>query len=404
MNGAPLAGKRVADFTWVWAGPYASMLLALLGAEVIKIESSKRMDTARRGAYSTGQRYNDPNVSAVFNTVNLNKLSVTLNLSTSKGVELAKRIVAISDVAVQNMRPGAMERLGLGYEDLRKIKPDIIMLSSSALGSTGPERTYVGYANNFSSFSGASYFAGHEGGPPNELSGSIDLRSGTAACLAILCALYYRERTGRGQHIDLSSPETISVLVGDLLMDYTMNGRVVERMGNRDRVMAPHNCYRCKGDGAWVSIAIGSDSEWRDFGAAIGSPEWTRDPRFADAFRRWKHRDELDRLVSAWCAERTPDEVTGALSPAGIAVAPAATSETLYKSAHIRERGLFADVQHPAMNKQVVIGTPWKLASAPQPVSRHAPLMGEHNHYVLGELLGLTEEEIRTLQGEQVLV
>jgi benzylsuccinate CoA-transferase BbsF subunit len=400
MNEAPLTGVRVADFTWVWAGPYTSMLLALLGAEVIKIESSKRMDTARRGAYSTGQRFNDPNVSAVFNTLNLNKLSVTLNLSAAKGVDLAKRIVAMSDVVVQNMRPGAMDRLGLGYEHLRKIKPDIIMLSSSALGSTGPERTYIGYANNFASFSGASYLAGEEGDPPSELSGSIDLRSGTAACFAILCALHYRARTGRGQHIDLSSPEAISVLVGDLLMDYTMNCRVAERTGNRDRVMAPHNCYRCKGDGAWVSIAVGSDQEWQ----AFGSPEWTHDPRCADAFRRWKHHDELDRLVGAWCAQRTPEEVVEALAPAGVAVAPTASSEMLFKDPHIRERGLYDEVQHPAMNKQVVIGAPWKLASTPEPVRRHAPLMGEHNHYVLGELLGLTEEEMRALQEEQVLV
>ena len=261
MNNGPLAGIRVTEFTSAWAGPYATCLLGFLGAEVIKVESRKRLDHARNLSFSTGKRFSGPNESSVFNNLNLNKKSVTLNLSKPKAVELAKRLVELSDVVMENMRPGVVPRLGLGYEVLKEIKPDLVYISSSSCGQTGPEREYVGYAPTFAALGGFSHITGYEDWPPSNFMGSMDLRSATTSAFAILTALIYRHRTGEGQYIDLASQETIAVLAGDVLLDYFMNQRVPGRKGNKDEWMAPHNCYRCQGDDKWVSIAVATDPE-----------------------------------------------------------------------------------------------------------------------------------------------
>ncbi len=403
MSKAVLDGVKIADFTWVWAGPYATMLLALMGAEVIKIESMRRIDSARQSSLTMGVRFNSVDESPVFNTVNLNKFSVTLDLSQPQGVELAKGIVKLSDVVAQNMRPGVMERLGLGYEALKAIKPDIIYLSSSAYGNAGPYREYTGYAPNFAAFSGLAHSTGYEDGPPTTLTGSTDLRSATTSAFAILAALNYRQRTGKGQHIDLSSSESLSVLVGDLFMDYTMNQRVRGRSGNRDEAMAPHNCYRCKGEDKWVSIAVATDEEWEALCQAMGNPDWTRDERFSDAYLRLENQDELDKLIGAWTVNYTHYEVTDILQKAGVAAMPSFSAEELFNDPHFKERGLTAEVEHPRMGKQIMVGAPWKMSDSPPPVQRASPLLGEHNEYVFGELLGMSREEIARLKEEKVL-
>ena len=258
----PLQGVRVADFTWLWAGAYATGLLALLGAEVIKIESMNRVDQTRTMTFTLGKAFEGVEQSAVFNTINLNKLSVKLNLKRPEAVELAKRIVQISDVAAENMRPGAMDSLGLGYDVLKSLKPDIIMLSSSAFGSKGPYRTYGGYAPGFACGSGLANLTGYADDTPNPMTGSTDLMAAITGAFAIVAALNYKQQTGRGQHIDLSSVESQAALAGDALMEYLLNGRVQHRQGNHDKIMAPHNCYRCRGEDKWVSIAVLTPEEW----------------------------------------------------------------------------------------------------------------------------------------------
>ncbi|MFC1954185.1 CaiB/BaiF CoA transferase family protein, partial [Chloroflexota bacterium] len=237
-----LQGLRVTDFCWAWAGSHATELLALLGAQVIKIESMKRVDGTRKQAFTTGQQFSGVDDSSVFNDLNLGKLSVKLNLSQPKAIELAKRLVSLSDVVMQNMRPGVMERLGLGYEVLKEVKTDIIYLSSSACGATGPEREYVGYAPNFAALGGISHITGAPDSEPAYMGGEVDLLSAITSTFAILTALNHHIMTGEGQHIDLSSTEAISVLIGDVLMDYLTNGKVETRKGNFDESMAPHNC------------------------------------------------------------------------------------------------------------------------------------------------------------------
>ena len=403
MNKSALQGIRVADFSWVWAGPYGIMLLAYMGAEVIKIESSKRIDSSRMGSITTGQAATGWESSSYFNNVNLNKFGVTLDLSQPKAVELAKQIVRISDVVAQNMRPGAMDRLGLGYKDLVKIKPDIIMLSSSAYGATGPYREYTGYAPHFSAFSGLAYMTGYPDGEPDLITGSTDIRSATTSAFAVLAALNYRQRTGQGQHIDLSSPETLSVLIGDALMDYTMNQRQPSRNGNRDDSMAPHNCYRCKDEDKWVSIAVATDEEWEALCRAMGNPEWTKDERFSDSYSRWQNQEDLDKLIEQWTINYTHYEVMERLQASGVAAMPSFSAEELFADPHLEEREVATEVNHPVMGKQVVLNPPWKFSETPASIERAAPLMGQHNDYVFGELLGMSKQEINQLTEEGVI-
>ena len=398
----PLEGVRVLDFTWAWAGPQATLLLALMGAEVIKVESKRRLDHSRLRSLVAGPSMSGPDASFIFNTLNLNKLSVTLNLSKPEAVEIAKSLAKISDVVAQNMRPGVLERLGLGYDDLKKVKPDIIMLSSSAVGGTGPERLYTGYAPTFAAMGGMAYITGRAGGRPAPLMGTIDLRVGSTGTFAVLAALYHRKLTGEGQLIDLSSAEAVSSLMGDVFMDYTMNARVQERVGNRDRAMAPHAVYRCL-DNKWASIAVGNEEEWRALCSVVGDARLADGDRFADAFSRWQNREALEEIISEWTIARTPIEVMQALQSAGVAAMPVYGGEEIVKDPHVLARGIIEEVEHPLMGKKHVLGPPWRLSKTPARVIRHGPLLGEHNDYVLGDLLGMSKEQMERLTADEVL-
>jgi len=402
MTTGPLEGVRILDFTWAWAGPHATLLLAFLGAEVIKVESRHRLDHTRLRSLVAGPTMTDPDHSVIFNDLNVGKLSLTLNLSQPKAVEIAKRIARISDVVTQNMRPGVMERLGLGYDDLKAVKPDIIMLSSSAVGATGPERTYTGYAPTFAAMSGLAYITGYPDGPPMPLSGAVDLRVGTTSAFAILAALYYRARTGKGQHIDLSSTEAVSTLIGHTFMDYTMNGRVQTRAGNRDHMMAPHNCYPCLGEDKWVTIAVACEEEWDALRQVVGDGR-LEDGRFADAPSRWQNQEALDQLIGEWTASHSQEEVTEALQKAGVAAMPLLDGPALVQDAHLRERGVLEPLQHPTIGERLTVSPPWKLSRTPAQIRRPGPLLGEHNQYVLGELLGMSGDEIERLVAEEVV-
>jgi benzylsuccinate CoA-transferase BbsF subunit len=413
VKAGPLAGVRILDFTWAWAGPHGTLLLALLGAEVIKVESRQRPDHARVRSLMTGPVLASPDHSVIFSDLNVGKLGITLDLKQPRAVEIARRLAGLCDVVTANMRPGTLERLGLGYEDLRAVKPDIVMLCSSAVGSTGPERSYVGYAPTFAALGGLSSITGHRDGPPSPLSGAVDLRVGTTCALAILAALFHRQRTGEGQYIDLSSTEAVSALIGGVFMEYAVNKRVPGRDGNWDRTMAPHNCYPCQpgeggsvrgeGDQRWVSIAVGSDEEWRALCSVLGEGALEEDPRFAEVVSRWRHREELDEIISAWTRGRTPEEAAEALQRAGVAAMPVLDGPALAQDPHLRERGALERVEHPVIGSRLTLGPPWRLSDTPAAIRRPAPLLGEHNSYVLGQLLGITDEEIEELVRDGVV-
>jgi benzylsuccinate CoA-transferase BbsF subunit len=403
MTDGPLAGVRVTEFTSAWAGPYATCLLGFLGAEIIKVESRKRLDHARLVSFTTSSDFSNPDQSPVFNSLNLNKQSVCLNLTQPKAVEIAKQLVKKSDVVVENMRPGVMGRLGLDYPALSEVKPDIIYLSSSSCGQTGPHREHVGYAPNFASAAGLSYVTGYPDWPPSILSGAIDLRSATAAAFSILAALLCHQRTGEGQYVDLASQETSMMLNSDALMDYLMNQRVQMRKGNRDDRMAPHNCYRCRGDDNWISIAVANDQEWRALCCAMGKPELAEDERFAEAETRWNHQDELDRIIGDWSRDRDHYELMHELQKAGVAAAPSLSNKDLFEDPHLEERGTFIQVDHPLLEKDWVLSPPWRLSDTPAAIRRHAPSLGEHQQRIFEELLEMSAAEIERLKEEQVI-
>ncbi len=402
-NGAgPLAGIRVTDFTWAWAGPHGTLLLAMLGAEVIKIESRTRIDHSRMRSLMGGATQGGPDASPLFNDLNLNKCSLTLNLREERSREIVRELVAKSDAVLQNMRPGVLDRLELGYDDLCAVKPDIIMLSSSAVGATGPERTYAGYAPTFAALSGIAHITGHADLPPLPLSGSVDLRVGTAAAFATLAALYHRERTGEGQHIDLSSTEVMSSLMGEVFLGYAMNGRIPERMGNRDTTMAPHNCYRCRDEGRWVTIAVGSEEEWDALKRALGDPALDEEG-FADPVARWQNQARLDPIIERWTVEREVAEVVRILQAAGVAALPVNSGTQISHDPQVKERDVLQTVEHPLLGERQVVGAPWTFSNDSIGIRSPAPLLGEHNHYVLSDILGMSQTEIDQLETDGVL-
>ena len=403
MNGGPLRGVRLTEFTSAWAGPYAACLLGFLGAEIIKVESRMRLDHSRKLSFSTGKQFSGPDESEVFNNINLNKKSITLNLKSPRAIDLAKKVVAVSDAVMENMRPGVMPRLGLGYEALRETKPDLIYLSSSACGQKGPEREYVGYAPTFAALGGVSYITGYEDWPPSNFMGAIDLRSATTAAASILAALVQKQRTAKGQYVDMASQESIAVLIGDVILDYVMNQRIQTRRGNKGYRIAPHNCYRCAGDDKWISIAVATNREWEGLCSAMGRPDLSEDQRFAVPEDRYKNQDELDRMISDWTGDKESYELMKQLQKAGVAAAPTLSSEGLFKDPHIRDRGVFRQVEHPVIGKDWVIAPPWRLSETPAQINRHAPLLGEHNEYVFGELLGMSARKIERLKQEKVI-
>ena len=399
----PLGGLRVLDFGWVWAGPVVGQLLGDMGAEVIKVESRKRPDFIRIfPPFAEGKP--DPDGALFFHSLNRNKLSVTLDLTQPKAAELVKRVVKICDVVIENFSPKALRNLGLDYPALREIKPDLIMVSLSAAGQTGPWRDIMTYGPSLGALAGLDSLIGYPGervlGWPLAYT---DPASGLLGVFGIMAALRHRERTGRGQYVDLAQWEATSALIPEFILDYTMNGRVAGPQGNRHRRMAPHGCFRCQGEDAWITIAIETEGEWGDLCKVIGSPPWCQEERFSSRESRLQHQEELNRKIEEWSASRTPEEAMSALQAAGIAAFPSYGIGDVLRNSHFEERGAKVMVDHPKMKGEVLYGLPWKFSRTPGGIRRRAPLLGEHNRHVFCQLLGMSEEEVVRLEEEKVI-
>ena len=403
----PLQGVRVADFSWVWAGPYSTMLLAILGAEVIKVEGHKRTDLMRHSVVwplpDTAPTEVPPNQGMSFNSVNMSKKSVTLDLTKPEGVELAKRLAAMSDIVVDNLRPGSMARWGLGYEELRKLRPDIIVVSSSSRGQKGPEKDYAGYATINQAIGGGAYITGYADDAPSPSGGDVDIMNATTLAYAALAALYHRAQTGEGQFIDYSQCEGVSSIIGDLLLGYEMNSQIPERMGNAHPKYAPHKVYQCWGVDRWLALEVHSDEEFATLADVIGKPELAKDPRFADMASRKKNESELDRIIEEWTRARDRDWMAKELCRAGLAAAPSRDARDLYADLHLQARHAFVTIEHPEVGELELVGLPWNMSDCELPI-RHAPLLGEHNDYVLRELLGLSQSEVADLRSKEIIM
>lgn len=397
-----LSGVRVVDLTWVGAGPFSSQLLAYLGAEVIKIESAERPDLFRR---STDPKRSGLDASTRFNSVNCNKLSVCLSLSSEKGRDLLKRLVAVSDVVTENFRPGVLQRLGLGYEVLKEINPRIVFASLSAAGQTGPESSSPGYASVFNALGGLGDQTGYPDGPPVEVRDSVDFRVGTAMTFGILAALVHRTKSGKGQSVDTSARETVASLIGESFVELALSGRAQTRNGNHRDGFAPHDVFRCRGEDSWIAIAIADDTQWRLLCRAMGNEDLAQDRRFADSAERQRNIAMLNGIISDWTRHRTPAEAEAALNAQGVAASAVNPLASLPENPHLAARGLLARVDHEILGPQYIVGPPWRTVGAPDdaPLKR-APLLGEHTEKVLTRLLHMTPDEVTALKKEGVLV
>jgi benzylsuccinate CoA-transferase BbsF subunit len=406
MAELPLAGTRVLDFTWAWAGPYCTMQLAHLGAEVIRVETTARPACVTRLIPPFADDIAGPNRAGYFNQYNQGKKSIVLNLTKPQAIEIACELARHADVVADNFAAGVMDKLGLGYDKLRGVKPDIIMISMSGYGQTGPFRSFVGYGPPASAAAGMFWTTGYTGGEPSEIGISYpDPNAGVFGAFAIMAALTHRALTGEGQYIDQSQLEAALVLMPEGLLEYEINRREPVRSANHDLLMAPHECYKAAGDDdKWVSIAVATDEEWRAFCRVIGQPQLASDPRFATAAMRKRNEAALDQIVTAWTITRDRWESARALQAAGVAAFPSMSNKDLAEDPHLKDRGYLVELDHPEIGMRLHAGIPWKMSGTPCAVRRPAPIRDADTEEVLKSILGYTRDRIDQLRKAEVLI
>jgi crotonobetainyl-CoA:carnitine CoA-transferase CaiB-like acyl-CoA transferase len=396
-GGRALEGLRVVEFTMGMAGPWIGRFMAWCGAEVVKIESHKHPTVVRLYAPpGEPELGTQPQLSPWFTDWDAGKRFVALDLQRPEAVELAKRLVARADVVVENYRSGVMEKLGLGYEALRRVKPDLIYFSSSGYGDSGPNHEYVTWGPNIEALSGMSTLSGFPDRPCTVTQYAYpDALSALHGLTAIMGALDHRSRSGEGQRVSLSQLETCISAVGDVMLEQLVNGREPKRLGNASHNAAPHGCYPAAGEDRWCAIAVNGESQWLRFCEQLGEPERARDPRFASLEARLAHAEELDHWVASWTSLRSAEEAMAQLQEVGIAAGVVATVEDqLQGDPQLAERHFFESVDHLVKGSVLATGIPLGLTGTPGRTDRAGGAIGEDNAYVFGELLGMSEQEI----------
>ena len=388
----------VVEFGAYAAGPAIGKYLANFGARVIHVESMSRPDGFRLQYPPYKDNKVGVNRSGCFALFNDSKYGVTLDLKRPAGLKLARQLVQRANVVIENLRPGVMKRLGLGYDTLRQLNPSLVMLSTCNLGQTGPHATHPGFGSQLSSLSGFTWLTGEPDGPPQLLYGPyIDFVAVVFGGAAVLAALDRQRRTGEGAFIDISQCETGLQFISSALLDYAVRGAVAQRIGNRDPVAVPHGCYRAQ-DG-WVVLSCWEEEEWRRLCRALGAPDWAADARFADAAARRRHETELNRLI----AERTGAEAATALmyrlQASGVHAARVNTMRDLFADEQLLAQGVWQEQDHPEMGRHRYRNVAYRLAQTPGAIRSAAPCLGQHNREVFCEWLGLEQGEFQ--QAEQ---
>lgn len=387
----PLEGIRVCDLSRAWAGPACTRLLAQMGAEVIKIEGPQTPDMGRQWPPFAEDKPEGLNRSGFFALFHGNEKDCLLDLKTPEGLDAVKNLIRISDVVIDNFAPRVMPNLGLDYEALKDVKPDIIMISLSGYGATGPDRNRAAFAQVLGTYAGESMITGHPGGQRAVGVGS-DQIAGLTGAFTVLAALHYRDLTGEGQFIDLAEVESLLTTNPEAIMEYVMTGRLPTIQGNRDYVHAPQGCYRCQGEDRWVAISVGSDSEWQDLCRAMGKPELIEDERFRDTVSRLHHQDELDKLISEWTTGQNSVDAMTRLQQSGVAATHVNDGRDVYYDPHLKSRECFVEIEHPEVGRRKVVGVFAKLSATPGIIGRD-PLFGEHTDWLLNELLPTDNDE-----------
>jgi len=397
-----LDGIKVADFSWIGAGPWTIKYLADHGAQVIHVESATRPDLLRS---TPPYKDNIPglNRSAYFAIYNDNKYGMSLNLNHPQAMTVVKRIVAWADIVAESFGPGRMKKWGLGYEELKQIKPDIIMFISTQQGQTGPHKDQPGFGTQLTSLAGFTQLTGWPDRPPalpyGAYTDSIAPRFGAAA---IMAALDYRRRTGKGQYLDLSQYETGCQFLAPLILDYTTSQKIANRMGNRSPYGAPHGAYPCRGGDKWCVIAIFTDKEWESLCQAMGNPPWTKEARFGSSVGRKNNQDELDKLIGGWTINFTAEEIVAKLQAAKVAAGIVETSEEVYLDPQLRHRHYFEELEHPEIGRHSYPRPGFRLSKTPSQIHLPAPCLGEHTEYVCTKILGMPDEEFVDLLNKGV--
>lgn len=405
MGCLPLEGIRVADFSWIINGPQIAQWLATMGAEVIKIESQVYIDIGRTNPAGMADRTSGPNRNGFYHALNYGKKAVTLNLASDKGRKLADEIIRRSDVVLECFPAPAAKKLGITYDRVRAVKPDIIMISVSLLGKTGLEPAqWVGWGPIACCFVGMFDAQGYPGGPPRQTGGTWpDYAIASAVTFHVLAALHHHKRTGEGQWIDASMGETVIGQMPEWYLDYFINGRDRRQRGNRDDVMAPHNTYPCAGDDKWIAIAVRIEAEWQALCRVMEYPEWTRDAKFADQYSRWRHSDELDAHLAKWTRNHQHIALAHQLQRSGVAAGPVLDSVELHADPHLWEWGFFRKIDHPEVGERILPNMPVRMSNVPGLNYSMPPDLGQHNREVFGRLLGLSDAEIKSLIEQKVI-
>jgi len=397
-----LEGINVLDFSWVATGPLHTKCLADFGATVIRIESVQRPDLLRYAApYKDGVPGLDR--SGYYAPYNTNKLGISLNLNHPKALEIAKRLVLWADVVVESFVPGTMERWGLAYEELKKIKADIVMFRTSQLGQYGPHAHQPGYGPHLSAFTGFASISGWPDGLPIAPYGAhTDFVAPRFGIPALIAALIYRRKTGKGQCLDLSQLEAGIQFLAPLCLDYTVNAREMSRKGNASSCAAPCGAYRCRGEDRWCVIEVTTDSEWEAFCRAIGYPDWCKEERFATLASRKKNEEELNNLVESWTINFTAEEVMTRLQMDGVSAGVVATIRDLLEDPQLKYYKYFWWLNHPELGLFPYFGEPMHLSKTPAQARLPSPCLGEHTQYVCQEILGMGDEEFVSCLNEGV--
>ena len=402
-----LDGVKVADFSWFGAGPICAEHLATYGATVIRIESETRIDSLRTIAPFARDK-TGYNVSGYFNNFNAGKYDLTLNLNTDEGRKVARRIIEWADVFLTNITPRVIDRWGLTYDQLSEWNPQIIAAYQPMQGYDGPHRDFLGFGAVLTPITGYSYLSGFPDRNPIGLGTNYPdyVINPGHTLIAILAALHYRHRTGKGQRIECAQIESSVCPLGPAIFDYTANGVVQDRAGNHLPFAAPHNAFKCAPlsdsgrpmDERWVAIACFSDDEWQALVKALGNPSWAPDAKFATHEARKQNEDELDANINAWTADKDAYEVMHLLQSSGVPAAVVESArEMLDYDEHLKERGFYAYLDHQETGRAAYDGPPFKMSKTPGELRWPAPLLGEHTEYVCKEILGLSDEEIADL-------
>jgi crotonobetainyl-CoA:carnitine CoA-transferase CaiB-like acyl-CoA transferase len=408
-GGRPLAGLRVLDFGWVWSAPWVSTILGELGAQVIKIEHAKRPDNLRLAGrvMRDGVEVVGPSLemSPMYHQVNHGKLGITLNTKEPRAVGLLKRLATMSDVVVENMSPGSLERSGLGYEDLRAVNPCIVMLAMSVAGQHGALATMRAYAPTMSSFVGMEALVGYRSEEPiGALNFALsDPGASTHALVPLLGALHRSRATGRGCYIDFSQIEALLGTLRPYLLDMQVNDGQPPPLGNGHPVMAPHGLYPAAGDDSWLTLSVTNDAEWRRLTQIAEGETWAMDSRFSTVAGRLDHRIELDVAITRWTVRHARADLMVRLRGAGLASMPALTLEEFWRDPHFTARKIGQVVDIPVFGPETLIKAPWRFSRYAPEINRCGPKIGEHNGLVFGELLGLSAREIAELVASGVI-